>query len=90
MCCEFVPKFLHNEKSSTIKKKVANGQGGPASAQGAPAAAAAATAAGQGQADYSAQWAEYYRRMGKNDEAEAIEKQMATQKVFKQYFNLLI
>lgn len=57
------------------KIKIANGQGGPGSG-GAPGAAA-----GQGQADYSAQWAEYYRRMGKNDEAEAIEKQMAAQKV---------
>lgn len=30
--------------------------------------------------DYSAQWAEYYRSIGKIEEAEAIEKQMAAQK----------
>lgn len=38
-------------------------------------AAAAAASGGQGQ-DYSAQWAEYYRSIGKIEEAEAIEKQM--------------
>lgn len=36
---------------------------------------------GTGQADYSKQWAEYYRSIGKNDEAEAIEKQIQTMKV---------
>lgn len=35
---------------------------------------------GQSQ-DYSAQWAEYYRSIGKNEEAEAIEKQIQAQKV---------
>ena len=35
----------------------------------------AASAPG-GQPDYSAQWAEYYRSMGKHKEAEAIEAQM--------------
>lgn len=30
------------------------------------------------QPDYSKQWAEYYRSIGKNDEAEAIEKQIQT------------
>ncbi|CAD7088041.1 unnamed protein product [Hermetia illucens] len=34
---------------------------------------------GQSQ-DYSAQWAEYYRSIGKNEEAEAIEKQIQAQK----------
>lgn len=29
-----------------------------------------------GQPDYSKQWAEYYRSIGKNDEAEAIENQI--------------
>lgn len=45
---------------------------------GVPAAApaAAAPAAGAGQPDYSAQWAEYYRSIGKMKEAEAIEAQM--------------
>lgn len=34
-----------------------------------------------GQADYSAEWAEYYRRLGRVEEAEAIEKQIAHNKV---------
>lgn len=34
-----------------------------------------------GQADYSKQWAEYYRSIGKTDEAEAIEKQIQSMKV---------
>lgn len=34
-----------------------------------------------GQPDYSAQWAEYYRSIGKIKEAEAIEAQMKAGKV---------
>lgn len=34
-----------------------------------------------GQTDYSKQWAEYYRSIGKNEEAEAIESQIKTNKV---------
>lgn len=71
-CTHLVKSCTKNKN----KKILANGQGGPGSGQQAPGAAA-----GQGQADYSAQWAEYYRRMGKNEEAEAIEKQIAAQKV---------
>ncbi|CRK93323.1 CLUMA_CG006864, isoform A, partial [Clunio marinus] len=46
------------------------------------AAAAAATATQQGAAtqDYSQEWANYYRSLGKIEEAEAIEKQIATAK----------
>lgn len=49
--------------------------------QQAPAAPTAAvsqpTASSNGaQPDYSAQWAEYYRSLGKHKEAEAIEAQM--------------
>lgn len=50
-------------------------------AQGAPsapqAAAPAAPGGGGSQQDYSAEWASYYRSIGKNDEADAIEKQIA-------------
>ena len=42
----------------------------------APAAVPANGAQNGGAADYSAQWAEYYRSMGKVKEAEAIEAQM--------------
>ena len=57
--------------------------GGPSAAPAAqPAAPAAAPGGGGGSqngaggADYSAQWAEYYRSIGKVKEAEAIEAQM--------------
>lgn len=48
-----------------------------------PAANGAAAAPQQGSAtqDYSAEWANYYRSLGKIDEAEAIEKQIAQAKV---------
>jgi far upstream element-binding protein len=47
-----------------------------------PQAAPAANGAAQnGGADYSAQWAEYYRSIGKVKEAETIEAQMK-QKVY--------
>lgn len=45
-------------------------------ATGAQPAAAAVQNGGGGQPDYSAQWAEYYRGIGKIKEAEAIEAQM--------------
>lgn len=38
-------------------------------------------AAAGGQPDYSKQWAEYYRNIGKIEEAEAIENQMKAAKV---------
>lgn len=57
----------------------AMGQGaGAAPLGGVPTAApsSATPAVGGGQPDYSAQWAEYYRSIGKIKEAEAIEAQM--------------
>ncbi|XP_026750749.1 far upstream element-binding protein 3 isoform X2 [Galleria mellonella] len=50
--------------------------GGPGAGAAAGAGAGAAAGAGAGAADYSAQWAEYYRNIGKIKEAEAIEAQM--------------
>lgn len=52
------------------------GGGGGAPAQPAQPAAAAGGGAAGGSADYSAQWAEYYRSIGKVKEAEAIENQI--------------
>lgn len=51
----------------------APGVAGQPQAQAQPVAAAAAQ---NGQPDYSAQWAEYYRSIGKLKEAEAIEASM--------------
>jgi far upstream element-binding protein len=48
----------------------------PAPQNGAQAGGAAAA-----QADYSAEWAEYYRSIGKLQEAEAIENQIKATKV---------
>lgn len=45
------------------------------------AAAAQQQAQTTGQTDYSKQWAEYYRSIGKVDEADAIENQIKTLKV---------
>lgn len=44
-----------------------------------------AQVAGAQQPDYSKQWAEYYRSVGKMDEADAIENQIKT-KVIKNTF----
>lgn len=70
---------MHREAEmieSQLKAKQAAGvvSGGPPQTQQAPAGMAAG-APGQ-TTDYSAQWAEYYRSIGKIEEAEAIEKQM--------------
>lgn len=54
----------------------------------APGSAAVQNGAG-GQPDYSAQWAEYYRGIGKIKEAEAIEAQMK-QKVSWTRINILL
>uniref|UniRef100_A0A1I8ML83 K Homology domain-containing protein n=2 Tax=Musca domestica TaxID=7370 RepID=A0A1I8ML83_MUSDO len=58
-----------------LKAKQAAAGGAQTQPQAAAPAAAQTTAGGQTQ-DYSAQWAEYYRSIGKIEEAEAIEKQM--------------
>lgn len=60
----------------------ATGPAGPAQQQPqAQPQAQQAAAQNGGQADYSAQWAEYYRSIGKIKEAEAIEAQMKAGKV---------
>lgn len=48
--------------------------------------AAQPAAAAANQTDYSAEWAEYYRRLGKTEEAEAIEKQISASKVIRLLF----
>ena len=47
----------------------------------------AANGAANGGADYSAQWAEYYRSTGKLKEAEAIEAQMKQKVIHHPTFN---
>lgn len=47
-----------------------------ANAVGAAVANVASAGSAQSQPDFSAQWAEYYRNVGKIKEAEAIEAQM--------------
>ncbi|XP_046385653.1 far upstream element-binding protein 2 isoform X2 [Ischnura elegans] len=56
-------------------------QPGPGGPQPAGPQPGAPTAAQNGSPDYSAQWAEYYRSMGKIKEAEAIEAQMKAGKM---------
>ncbi|ERL88331.1 hypothetical protein D910_05718, partial [Dendroctonus ponderosae] len=67
------------EQQAKAKAAGAAVPGAPAAPQPgavtAPAGAQASAGAG-GQPDYSTQWAEYYRSMGKVKEAEAIEAQM--------------
>lgn len=67
------------EQQAKAKAAGAAVPGAPAAPQpgavSAPAGAQASAGAG-GQPDYSTQWAEYYRSMGKVKEAEAIEAQM--------------
>lgn len=61
----------------------ANGNA-PAMPMNAPQQSAVAT--GAQQADYSKQWAEYYRSIGKNDDAEAIENQIKSKVRFRRFF----
>lgn len=59
-----------------------NGGGQPQQQQQQQQVQAAGGGAGAaGTADYSKQWAEYYRSMGKIEEAEAIENQIKATKV---------
>lgn len=48
----------------------------PVAAISANGASSAAGSAGAGTPDYSAQWIEYYRSMGKNKEADMVEQQV--------------
>lgn len=67
-----------------LKAKQAAAGGAQTQPQAAAPAAAQTTAGGQTQ-DYSAQWAEYYRSIGKIEEAEAIEKQMKVSLIYITY-----
>lgn len=75
----FQHKFPVNFPISLFEHNKFDNEAGPAQA---PNGAAAAPAPGAASAqDFSAEWAEYYRRLGKTDEAEAIEKQIQANKV---------
>ncbi|XP_045540567.1 far upstream element-binding protein 3 isoform X1 [Papilio machaon] len=65
--------------SSSPPSGVSSGGGGST-----PGGAGGAGGAGGGGADYSAQWAEYYRGIGKLKEAEAIEAQMKLKEQYQQ------
>ncbi|CAG9837320.1 unnamed protein product [Diabrotica balteata] len=69
---------MHREAEMIEQQAKAKATGGSMQTAPAPAQPAAPTqnATPSSQADYSAQWAEYYRSMGKHKEAEAIEAQM--------------
>ncbi|XP_037946377.1 far upstream element-binding protein 3-like isoform X3 [Teleopsis dalmanni] len=75
---EMVEQQLKAKQATGAVNPMAASMQQPQPQQQAPqvqAASAAQPAAGQAQ-DYSAQWAEYYRSIGKVEEAEAIEKQI--------------
>merc|ERR1719244_895168 len=63
-------------KEAELIENQARAGGQPAAPQPGPGGAAMAPAPVQQTTDYSAQWAEYYRSIGKVQEAEAIEKNM--------------
>jgi len=68
-------------EAEAIEAQMRGGRGGnpnpaAAAAAAAPAMAAPSNGTQNGGSDYSAQWAEYYRSIGKVKEAEAIEAQM--------------
>ncbi|KAM7344454.1 P-element somatic inhibitor isoform 2-T2 [Cochliomyia hominivorax] len=66
---------MHRE-AEMIEQQLKAKQAAVAPQPQAQPAAQQAQSAGQQSQDYSAQWAEYYRSIGKIEEAEAIEKQM--------------
>lgn len=72
---------MHRE-AEMIEQQLKAKQASAAPQPQAQPAAQQTQSAGQQSQDYSAQWAEYYRSIGKIEEAEAIEKQMKVRHSF--------
>lgn len=66
---------------SSSNNSSSGGSSGPGQQQQTQQTSQSGSAQNGGQADFSAQWAEYYRSIGKIKEAEAIEAQMKVGKV---------